>query len=294
MALLGVVGAEFSYSMRLEATAVRAWKDGITAAHLAEAGVEQAIREVAADSTFVGLDDQGVLTFYARDLAPLPRLPRDKVPLGAGHFSYRISDEEGRLNVNTATPERLDRLLEFLGLDKIARDIVVDSIQDWRDPDEAHRLNGAESDDYYLTLPVPYRSHNASLLSVNELLQIRGVTPTLFEGAEGKAGLADVVTVKTPRQVNINTAPEPVLRAYGLGDAEISQLLQARQNAPYARVPGQFGARGFSSTTRTFRIEADGLVDGQVRARITAVVQRRTDPRLPGGIVTILDWSGPR
>jgi len=34
MAIVGVVGAEFAYSMRLEATAVRAYKDRILASHL--------------------------------------------------------------------------------------------------------------------------------------------------------------------------------------------------------------------------------------------------------------------
>ena len=36
MAIVGVISAEFSYSMRLEATAVRAYKDGILARHLAD------------------------------------------------------------------------------------------------------------------------------------------------------------------------------------------------------------------------------------------------------------------
>jgi general secretion pathway protein K len=294
MALLGVVGAEFAYSMRLEATAVRSFKDGVTATHLAEAGVEQGIREIAADSTYVGLDDQGVLTFYGRDLGPLPRLPRDKVPLGGGQFSYRISDEEARLSVNSATPDRLHRLLQHLGVDKSARDVIIDSIQDWRDPNDEHRLNGAESDDYYLKLPVPYRARNANIESLAELQQIRGITPALYKGADGKPGLVDLLTVKTPGQVNLNTASEAVLRAYGLGDAEVSLVTQARRIAPLAQLPGQFGGRGFITTTRTFRIEADGLVDGQVRASITAVVQRRTSGGVTGLTVAVLEWSGAR
>ena len=46
LAMLGVLGAEFAYSMRLEASAVRSYKDGITAGHLAEAAIAQAIGEV--------------------------------------------------------------------------------------------------------------------------------------------------------------------------------------------------------------------------------------------------------
>lgn len=289
LALLGLVGAEFSYSMRLEATAVRAYKEGILATHLAEAAVEQAIREIVAESAFVAPDRDGVLTFFTRARTSIPRLPRTNVPLGPGQFSYRITDEEARLNLNTSPPERIDRLLQSLKLEKTARDEIVDSIQDWRDGNEEHRLNGAESDDYYLKLPQPYRARNANLESVTELLQIRGVTPALFYGADENPGLADFVTVKSLGQVNLNTASTPVLRAMGLAEAEIAEIVQARREAPYATV-GRFAGRGLAVTTRTFRIEAEGLVEGQVRARLTAIVQKRTAQG--ASAVAVLEWTG--
>jgi general secretion pathway protein K len=294
LALLGVVGAEFSYSMRLEASAVRAWRDGIAATHLAEAGIEQAVREIVADSQYVGTDEAGVLTFYTRERLARPRLAREKVALGAGQYSYRISDEESRVNLNAATPDRVDRLLQQFGIDKRERDVIVDSLMDWRDPNEEHRLNGAESEDYYLKLPVPYRSRNANLDSVTELLQIRGVTPALFHGAEGKPGLVEFVSVKSRGQVNINTAPEQVLRAYALSDAEVSFILQTRRDEPFFTPPSQFGGRGFVVNTQTFRIEAEGLVDGRVQARVTAIVQRRADAATGGAGVAVLEWWAGR
>jgi general secretion pathway protein K len=292
LALLGVVGAEFGFAMRLEATAVRAWKEDIAAAHLAEAAVEQAIREIVVDAAFVVVADDGELTFYNRERGALPRLPRAKVALGGGEFSYRLSDEEARINLNTAAPDRLGRLLQGLGIDKSARDTVIDSLQDWRDPNEEHRLNGAESDDYYLKQPVPYRARNGNLDSVNELLQIRGVTPAMVRGDDGSPGLADLVTVKTPGQVNVNTAGPLVLRALGLSDAEIIEIGQTRRDGPYASVPGRLGGRGLVVTSRTFRVEAEGLVDGRVRARLTAIVQKRTEGS--EGAIAILEWSGIR
>ncbi|OLC18066.1 MAG: hypothetical protein AUH29_00060 [Candidatus Rokubacteria bacterium 13_1_40CM_69_27] len=290
LSLLGIVGAEFAYSMRLEASAVRAWKDGITAAHLAEAAVEQAIREIAADAAYVAVAEDGDLTFYTRERLALPRLPRSRVSLGGGEFSYRITDEEARLNLNTSPPDRVDRLLLALELTKAERDVIVDSVQDWLDPNEEHRANGAESDDYYLKLPIPHRSHNGPMESVAELLQIRGVTPRIFNGEGGTPGLADLVTVKTPGQININTASGPLLRALGLSDAEISDISQGRRDGPYPTVPGRFAGRGLATTTRTFRIEAQGLVDGQVRARLTAIIQKRADATTAS--VVVLEWSG--
>lgn len=292
LAMLGVIGAEFALSMRLEASAVRSMRDGIAATHLAEAAVEQAIREIAADTGYVVLADDGQITFYTRNRLPVPRLARTRVSLGGGQFSYRITDEEARLNVNTSSPDRVDRLLQTLGLAKQDRDIINGSIQDWRDPNEEHRLNGAESEDYYLKLPIPYRSHNANLESIAELLQIRGVTPAIFHGAEGRPGLADAVTVKTAGTVNANTAGPLVLRAMGLADAEIIQLIQGRRDGPYTAIPGQFGGRGLSVTTRTFRVEAEGFIEGQLRARLTAVVQQpqgRTE-----AVMTVVEWLPDR
>jgi type II secretory pathway component PulK len=292
LALVGVLGAEFAYSMRLEATSVRAFKDTLAASHLAEAAVEQAIREIAGDVASVVLAEDGSLTFFNRERLALPRLRRKNVPLGPGQFSYRITDEEGRVNLNTAPPQRVDRLLQALGLDKSVRDVINDSIQDWRDPNEEHRLNGAESEDYYLKLPLPYRSKNANLDSIAELIQIRGITPALLWGADGTSGLAAHVTVKTQGQVNVNTADCTVLAAHNVSEAECQSMLVSRRDGPLPAVPGPLGGRGLSVTTRTYRIEAEGIMDGHVRARLTAIVQRRGGAA--GDDVVVLEWSGVR
>jgi general secretion pathway protein K len=291
LAIVGVIGAEFAYSMRLEATSVRTYKDALTAAHLAEAAVEQAVREIAGDVAFAVTDADGSLTFYNRDRTALKRLPRTNVPLGTGQFTYRITDEEGRLNLNAAPPDRVDRLLQALGVDKIERDVINDSLQDWRDANDEHRLNGAESDDY-LQLPVPYRAKNANLDSITELLQVKGVTPTLYYGTADRPGLAAFVTAKSPGQVNLNTASCEVLKALAFGEVECIAVDQARRDGPYPTVPGQFGGRGLATTTRTFRIEAEGIVGGEVRARLTAIVQRRADAA--NDSVVVLEWSGVR
>jgi general secretion pathway protein K len=292
LAILAVIGAEFAFSMRLEASAVRAYKDSVTGLHLAEAGVEQAIREIAANFAIVGAcRDDDPVQFYATDRSLLPALARRNVPLGAGAFEYEITDEEARLNLNTSPPERVDRLLQSLGIEKTERDMIIDSLQDWRDSNDDYRVNGAESD-YYLKQPLPYRARNANLDSVQELLQIRGVTEAIFRGADQHPALARQVTVKTPGPVNLNTARIPVMRALGLSDAEISQIVQARCDAPYPAVPGQFGGRGFTVTSRTFRVEARGLVNGREGALVRALVQKR---QVQGGTaMAVLEWSVDR
>ena len=288
LTLLGVIGTEFAYSMRLEASMVRSYRDGVIALNLAEAGVQQAIREILTQAAIVGTPDDEPLTFYRTGLDRLPRLPRAAVPLGPGQFSYRITDEESRIDLNLSRPDRVDRLLTELGLDKQVRDTVGDSLQDWRDADEEHRLNGAESEDTYLRLPVPYRSRNGPLEDIRELLQIHGVTPEIYYGHDQNPPLRDFVTVHGSPQININTAPAIVLKALGLSDAEISEIEQARRAVPYVVVPGKFAGYGFSTTTQTFRVEAEGLVASEPVTRVIAVVRRQSDGQ--GHDIAVLAW----
>jgi len=292
LALVAVAGGEFAYSMRLEAAAVRAYKAGIIGNHLAEAALAQAVREIVSDAAYAVEETDGLLTFCTAARVPLPRLKREKVELTGGQFSYRITDEEARINVNTSPPDRIDRLLQTLGLEKDVRDTISDSLQDWRDPNDEYRVRGAESEDYYLKLPVPYRARNANLESVTELLQIKGVTPAIYNGTKDAPGLAALVTVRSPGQVNINTAPVQVLSALGLSTAEISEILQSRRITPYNVVPGKFAARNMSVATKTFRIEAEAIVDDRVVAKLTAIVQKKLDGDPP--TVPILEWSGLR
>jgi type II secretory pathway component PulK len=289
LTLLSVIVLEFAFAMRLEASAGHAFKEDRLAAHLAEA------------APIIGLDKSNRLVFHrlvggSTLPAPLPVLERAR-PLGAGAFAYRISDEEGRLDLNLTPPERMRRLLTVLGADSQTRDVVVDSLEDWKDADELRRANGAESDEYYLRLPVPYRARNSRLQDVAELRQIRGVTAALYEGTAERPGLAALTTVHGRASVNLNSAPPPVLAALGLPDASITAVMQSRARTPYTVVPGQFAGRGLVVSSTTFRVEAEGWVTEGRKTRVWAVVQRRNPQPTriePDGLnalgLTILAW----
>ena len=130
---------------------------------------EQALAELPDALTDAKLDPAGDLLF---------RRARLLDPHGA-----RASDRPGRFCTGSPTrPARLNinRFVSWTASSRgpawrNERDVIVDSIQDWRDPNEEHRLNGAESD-YYLGLPVPYRSKNADFDSCRRVLQVKGVT----------------------------------------------------------------------------------------------------------------------
>ena len=291
LTLMAVIVTELAFSARLEASMVRSYRDRVLARHLAEAAVQQAMREIATPSQVAALDETGQLVFY-RALpgqttpTPLPALPRVRVALGAGEFSYRLIDESARLALNLGA-DRLGQLLEALGVERAERDIITDSVQDWRDADELHRLHGAESD-FYLALPVPYRARNGNIQDAAELRQIRGVTSELYAGAGDRPGLGELVTAAAVSTVNLNTASPLVLKALGLSEAEIADVVQTRARAPYPSVPGRFARRGLAVGSSVFRIEAEGRVAGLVRSRVVAVVQRgRRNAPLEA---TILSW----
>ena len=68
---------------------------------------------------------------------------------------------------------------------------IANAILDWIDSDEERRVGGAESADYE-GLAVPYSARNAPLESVDELLQIQGITPALFYGEDAnRNGMLD-------------------------------------------------------------------------------------------------------
>jgi general secretion pathway protein K len=292
LTLLAVVVTELAFSARLEASMVRSYRDGVLARHLAEAAVQQAIREIATPAQVAALDETGQLVFYRAlpgQTTPtrLPALPRARVALGPGEFSYRVADESARLSLNTGPVDQLGRLLKALGVERSERGIITDSLQDWRDADDLHRLHGAESD-FYLALPVPYRARNGSLQHEAELLQIRGVTPELYAGNGERPGLGELVTAAAVSTVNLNTASPLVLEALGLSDAEIADAVQTRVRSPYPSVPGRFAGRGLAVGSSIFRIEAEGRVAGVVRSRVVAIVQRgRKNAPLEA---TILSW----
>ena len=106
---------------------------------------------------------------------------------------------------------------------------------DWRDCDSETLPNGAE-DDYYLGQRRAHRAKNGYFDSVEELLQVRGVTPEIFFGSEGRPGLRDVFTIYPKGQeLEINprhVTPEVLAALFPGNGFDIEELLQQRSDDP--------------------------------------------------------------
>lgn len=278
MTLLMMIVAEFSLTMRVETDSARNFKDELAAYYLAVAGMNLGISEVAGKYNLVALDSNGSLVFLKKENGEMkPVEAKRELEIGEGRIRYSINDELGRLNINTATREMIFSLLKSTGVQEPERDIIADSLLDWRDPNpEFHRLNGAK-DEYYMSLPSPYSAKNGRFDTVEELLLVRGVTPCVYYG-KGKvppeygtnsrasscdseyeySGLSDLLTVKGPGKLNINTASEKVLSAI-LGPGRAQEVMLRRSTAGFFEVPAYGGVVSSNIFSISSRGEAGGI-----------------------------------
>lgn len=211
LVILTAMVFSFSLLARTETQATRSFKEAAEKRFLARAGMEKGIMELFYRGAY-------------KDKQPLPgSAPTIRVDgtlyesrLGEDFCAFRVMDESGKINLNLVTDQTgvlLNNLLVNLGSTKEEADIIVDSVLDWKDADELHRLHGAESD-YYTALPNPYKSKNGEFDTVEELLMVRGVTPAILYGTDQKPGVFDFLTVHSRAgAINVQTAPREVLMA---------------------------------------------------------------------------------
>ena len=181
--------------------------------------IEADLRRGADNRDAVGEDAKRLeriqLTFSGVGLSPAP---------GGGLYTISIADESARFPINMASEAELQRLLFALGVPHLRGIDVAAAIADWIDPDDLHRLNGAEWDDYYADQPGQVRPANAPLADISELRQIRGIDATLFNQ------LQPLLTVEMNSRVNLNSAPPPVLAGLpGLTDDAVQVILSSRR-----------------------------------------------------------------
>ena len=91
-------------------------------------------------------------------------------------FNYGLTDESGKINLNSASEEML------LKLPGMTAELAA-SIIDWRDEDSEITPGGAE-DEYYLLLSEPYNCKNSPLETVDEILLIKGASEELLYGED--------------------------------------------------------------------------------------------------------------
>lgn len=315
--ILSVVVLEFSYAMRTEVNITKNFREELQLYATAQGGIHQAIVEL------IYKHDPRVQqmrrTWNSEETPPEQREwitdgREYKLPFPKGECSVKVMGEAGKINLNFVSERMLQRVLTNMGMEGEPKDIVVDSILDWRDPDDFYRVNGAEND-YYQSLAEPYECKNGNFDSLEELLLVRGVTSDLFYGKKAKAqegeeerferpvGLKDIFSLYARgEQIDINSASLPVLRVVlGIPLPIAEQVVAAREEKPFEnqqdlllRVPeliplmtGLGRLILYRAMVPFYTVEARAKgKDGAVRG-IKAVI--KVDPRQPSGY-KIIQW----
>jgi general secretion pathway protein K len=306
MVFLTVIVTEFAFSMRTEVNITQNFKEETQSYYLAQAGIALALTEIlASDVTGVYLKDDQLIFKHKEQETPYPETEQEKpelnqqrqgIPLGPGTISYQIKDEQSKINLNSliagtdAQRDILNRLLnKGAGMEMgTERDIIVDSILDWMDKDDLHKLNGAE-DDYYHGLDPAYDCKDGPFDTVDELLLVRGVTKQILYGnknikneAENQSeeskqtypGIAKFLSVWGGRGFNSYTAEYDTLEIqYGEEKAqEIAENIASRLEDEFFTPP----------KSTCYSIVATGKSgDGSVSRSIFAVVKIKTKDGKP-------------
>ena len=222
---------------------------------------------------------------------PDPRKQQALFPYAGGMNHYRLSsrqmrchlalmDEAGKLDLNAARPETLERLLRIVGASPPRAEALAAAVVAWRTPGPR---------------PGASTSGRRPFRFVEELLQVPGMGRELLYGRprrqpDGRTvfqrGLMDFLTVYTAtNRVNVNYAAPEVLAALpGMGWEEARSLVAARRNQLLeasdlsSRAPAE--ALPFLTTqpSQTFSLVATAWLEGSATRRSLRVVARR-DPR---------------
>ena len=294
LALLTVIVGEFCYTMRTEVNITRNFKEETEAYYIAGAGLNRAIVELIRNEKIpqkvnAPESDEEEAEERLRINTDIPF-----VPFGRGRFKVRVANESGKINLNTANIRLLRVMLSGFDLEDEERDVIVDSILDWRDKDHLHRVNGAE-DEYYRLLPEPYECRDGDFRSAGELLLVKGMKPELFYG-----GLEDIVTVykddevlkskkkkKTlASEVNINAATYTMLISLpGMTEDLVRAIIDYRKARDFKSVPEILdivGAEVYNSvksyltiqTLPYYTVTSVGVTgDGKTRRGVEALVK---------------------
>lgn len=207
--LLMTMVLAFSLMMRANAYSAHATAEAVRTRYVAQAGLERAITELC----YRKINDGAEVSDRETE-----RWRTDGRPYGdrIGDDSYivKIADETGKIEINALTDRTgviLTNLLVNLGVSLEDAYTIVDSILDWKEAGELVRLHGAKSD-YYMSLPVPYKSKNGPFDTLEELLLVKGMTREILFGNSKTPGLINFVTIFSgDDRINLNAAPREVL-----------------------------------------------------------------------------------
>jgi general secretion pathway protein K len=275
--MLTVIASGFAFSMRSEALAARNMISLAQARAAANGAIERTVFELSRPSTPDTWKRDGVTHAWKEgDIA----------------ITASATDEAAKIDLNTANEVLLRNFFSTVGgADPDVAAQITDAIQDWRDPDDLKRPNGAEEADYRAA-GLTYKPANAPFETVTELARVMGVTPAIY------ARVADSLTVFSGQPgINPLTASRNVLLALPAATPPVVDMyLQVRSEALKSNlpIPPFPPAQGFTAGAGLrWRIRAVATTPDGVTFAREAVVSPSGDPRRPLIALAWLDQITP-
>jgi general secretion pathway protein K len=268
-AALAAIAFSLAITVRGETERTSTEIDGLRAYYLARGGVERAALELLWSIT-QPLDKRMIPKYSTQVL----------YHFASGDVRVEFLPEASKLSVNKETPEVLGRLMLALGVDPGRAAEIVTAIDDWRTP----ASQGGVFDEYYSMQSPSFLSPHASFQEIEELLQVKGVTPDIFYGTyvpygqqtltgqrplARSAGLQDCLSVYGNRGgVDVNTANPAVLAAVGVPAGVIAMIVERRAALPFTQQQLQefMGATGIGGLP--LRVEGNSIVTIRGTARL--------------------------
>ncbi|MDX1568906.1 MAG: type II secretion system protein GspK [Xanthomonadales bacterium] len=271
--LLAVVIGSFAIAARTETLQARQLFDGLKAEYAAQAGLHRAVYELRRPN----MEDRWFTDGRAYE-----------IQYDQAEVEIRITDESGKIDINVADEELLGRLFDSIDVSEDARDLLVDAILDWRDPDDLIRINGAEDDDYR-SAGYPYGAKDAPFDTIGEVQQVMGMDYELYLAIE------PAITVHSGRPVPEPAfAPVEVLRTLeGMDEASALDFVAQREQNTELGVPLPVLPDGTTPLARgggyTFTVVSTATMPSGVTNAIEVTVRMGG---VPGGQpFRILRWN---
>ena len=203
IAMLTLAAFNFAQSMTTEMEAASMYTLDVQSRITADSGVEFVAALLGSRQTTVAENlIHNPSLFMGKVVSPSPHLRANSrftiiAPVEHdsknGAIRYGLMDESAKLNLNYLPKMGLsndDLTTMLLNIPQMTAEIV-DAILDWIDEDDTKNPYGAESEDYQQMNP-PYKAKNGPLETIDELLLVKGITPTLLYGEDAnRNGLLD-------------------------------------------------------------------------------------------------------
>jgi general secretion pathway protein K len=183
-----------------------------------------------------------------------------------------IEDERGKIPLNGINEDQARDMFSIAGASGARLDTLTDSFEDWQDPDNIRRPNGAEAAEY---LSQGYKPRNGAFHSTDELRMLNGMDDALF------ARISSSITVFFGESGGFaeSTATPFALEVIGEAKPNSEEVIR-RERQIAGEVPPTMIPNVLTLVGRTLTVRVEAKLNGAdvKRAAIVELTNNKADP----------------